>query len=887
MEIIVTHLASDFDSFAGMVAAKKIFPSAQIVLPSSLNQNVREFISLHEDDLPQLIEVSDINFEDVKKVILIDTRIAGRLGHINKVFDNLDLRTITIDHHQKSPEDLKSGKDCYGKVGSTTTILVQKIMKRKINISHIEATLFLLGIYEDTGSFSYQSTTSLDLETGSFLLKNGANLFVISKFLNLSLSEEQHALFEKLIYNSWKIKVNEKEVLFSKEISDNFIEGLSVLTRKLALVEEADVVFCWVKMKDKVYLVGRSDDKDVDVSKILLPFGGGGHKLAASAILKDKDFERIQDNLIASLKKNIKKPLVSRNIMTFPVKVIDENDSILYAGELLKKYGHSGIPIVNTSGTLTGIITRKDIDRAIKHGLSHAPVKGFKSGEIISAAPDTTLEEVQRLMIENGIGRIPIVSRNKMIGIITRKDLLRYLNYKEYIGNPGKDLQRDNPGFFKIDIRERIKKLLPPEIENILLIISNLANKLKYKVYLVGGIVRDLLLNKQNLDIDIVVEGNGMNFSNKLAEIISAKLWTHKKFKTSVIVLKNKTHIDVATARTEYYNKPAALPDVEEANIKQDLYRRDFTINSMAISLNRLNYGELIDYFGGRKDLKRKRIKIMHKLSIVEDPTRIFRAVRFEQRFSFKIDSQAETLIKNAIDMEIISKLTGVRIRDELIAILEEDNPWKPLKRLYEYGALQKIDIHTEINAKFENKIKKVLDGYFELENFYGENIKRWRLIFSILLSGFYEEQLIKWCRDMKVKKKDTEIISNAIYELPDLKKKLAFAAFNNSELYHLLKNTSPELQAILYSAGSNIKKNILRYTKDLKDIKLDIRGEKLIEMGFKYGPEIGRALDFLLNLKLDGKVKNKDEEIIAVEYLLKKQSPGSSYNTDALKSNR
>src|SRR5450830_580595 len=302
MEIIVTHLASDFDSFAGMVAAKKIFPSAQIVLPSSLNQNVREFISLHEDNLPQLAEVSDIDFKEVTKVILIDTRIAGRLGQINKIFDNPDLKIITIDHHQKSVEDLKTGKDFYKKVGSTTTILVQKIMKRKINISQIEATLFLLGIYEDTGNFSYQSTSPLDLEVSSFLLKNSANLFVLSKFLNLALSEEQHGLLEKLIFNSWKVKVNGKEILFSKEISENFIEGLSVLTRKLALVEESDVVFCWVKMKDRIYLVGRSDDKDIDVSKILLPFGGGGHKLAASTVIKDIDFEKIESILISSLK---------------------------------------------------------------------------------------------------------------------------------------------------------------------------------------------------------------------------------------------------------------------------------------------------------------------------------------------------------------------------------------------------------------------------------------------------------------------------------------------------------------------------------------------------------------------------------------------------------
>jgi len=691
----------------------------------------------------------------------------------------------------------------------------------------------------------------------------------VSKFLNLTLSEEQHNLLEKLILNSWKVKINEKEILLSNEVSENYVEGLSVLTRKLALVEESDVVFCWVKMKDKIYLVGRSDDKDVDVSKILLPLGGGGHQLAASSVIKDTDFEKIKDILISSIKKNIKKPIVSKNIMTFPVRVVDEDESIAYTSELLKKYGHSGIPIINAKGILTGIITRKDIDKAIKHGLSHAPVKGFKSGEIITAAPETTLEEIQRLMIENGIGRIPIVSKNKILGIITRKDLLRSLNYKEPANFLEEGISDERPDYFNVDILERMEMLFPAAIKNILDVISNLAKELKYKVYLVGGIVRDILLNKPNLDVDIVVEGDGINFSNKLAPMINAKIWTHKKFKTSIIVLENKRHIDVATARVEYYDKPAALPNVEEANIKQDLYRRDFTINSMAISLNKSSFGILIDYFGGRRDLKRKKIKVMHKLSFVEDPTRIFRAVRFEQRFSFKIDSQTESLIKSAIEMEIISKLTGVRIRDELVAILEEDHPWKPLLRLYEYRALQKININLKIDAKFENKLKKILAGYDEFKGFYGESIKKWRLIFSMLLSDFHKDSLIRWCGGMKVKNKDTEIILNATQMQGSLIEKLVGSRLSNSELYLLLKNSSPELQVILYSFGSNIKKNICRYVWDLKDSSLMIDGEKLMEIGFKHGAEIGKILKTLLILKLDGKIKSREEEIQQAKIIL------------------
>ncbi|MCE5329669.1 CBS domain-containing protein [bacterium] len=869
MEIIVTHLASDFDSFAGMVAAKKIFPSGEIILPSSLNQNVREFMILHEDDLPQFKEISDIDLNDIKKVVMIDTRIPGRIGQIQKIVKDPDVKIITIDHHQKSREDINAGKNYFKKVGSTTTIIVQEIIKRKIDITQFEATLFMLGIYEDTGNFTYPNTSSLDLDAGSFLLGKGANLFVVSKFLNLALSEEQHVLLERLIFNSWKIKINEKEILLSKTASDSYVEGLSVLTRKLALVEESDIVFCWVKMKEKVYIVGRSDDVDVDISKILLPLGGGGHQLAASSVVKDTDFEKIEKILIDSLKKNIKKPVVSKNIMTFPVRLIEENKSIAYASELLKKYGHSGIPIVNTKGILTGIITRKDIDKAIKHGLSHAPVKGFKSGDIITATPETTLEEIQRLMIENGVGRIPIILKNKIIGIITRKDLLRSLNYKDVRDLPEINISEKGPDYFKVNIRERIDKLFPETIKDELLAISNLAKELKYKVYLVGGVVRDILLNKPNLDIDIVVEGDGINFSNKLANRMNAKVWMHKKFKTSVIVLENKRHIDVATARIEYYEKPAALPNVEEASIKQDLYRRDFTINSMAISLNKENYMTLLDFFGGRRDLKNRKIKVMHKLSFVEDPTRIFRAVRFEQRFAFKIDITTENLIRSAIEMEIISKLTGVRIRDELIAILEEDSPGKPLKRLYEYGALEKINIHIKIDTRFENRLIKILSGYNKIKQFYGENLKKWRLVFCILLSDFNEEDLVRWCSDMKVRKKDMEVILNSVRVKNSMIEKLGNCILGNSELYITLKNVPAELQVILYSYGSNIMQNIINYAENLKDVRLSVNGDMLMGLGFKHGEEIGKALEKLLLLKLDGKIKSSKDEILQAKSLL------------------
>ncbi|GAH04315.1 unnamed protein product, partial [marine sediment metagenome] len=285
------------------------------------------------------------------------------------------------------------------------------------------------------------------------------------------------------------------------------------------------IVICWVKMKEKVYLVARSDDKDIDVSEILKIVGGGGHPQAASAVISDMSFKDIEDKLLYSLRKNIRKPALAKDIMSYPVRVAKEDISISEVDKILKKYGHSGIPIIDKDNNLAGIITRKDIDKAISHGLSHAPVKGFRSHSIVRAGPNTSINKIQNLMIENGIGRIPITDKEKIIGIVTRKDILRFLHGRSY---------------------EKLLEFFPDRIKNILKIISNVAKALKYNTYLVGGIVRDALLKTPNYDIDIVVEGDGIKFGEELSKRFECKLECHEKFKTAVLILEDGQHIDIA-----------------------------------------------------------------------------------------------------------------------------------------------------------------------------------------------------------------------------------------------------------------------------------------------------------------------------------------------------
>jgi len=850
MEIILTHLSSDFDSFAGMVAAKKIYPRAQIVLPTAINQNVRKFITLYEDELPPLMEAGKVDLSKVKRVIIIDTRFAARLGPAGAVLRNKNIEIIVYDHHKKSSGNLKATYDYSREVGATVTILVNLIKKKKLYISPLDATLFTLGIYEDTGTFTYPGTTSSDLEAASFLMKRGSNLFMVSKFLNLSLSGDQHKLLEKLIMNCRKININETEIILSQANMPNFIEGLSILTRKLSQIEDVSIVICWVKMKSKIYAAARSDDRNVDVSEILKAVGGGGHPQAASAVIGDMDFKDIENKLLGSLKKNIKKPMLARDIMSYPVRTVKETTSILKIDGILKKYGHSGIPIVGRDGDLAGIITRKDIDKAIGHGLSHAPVKGFKSSSIVRAGPNTSIGRIQDLMIGNGIGRIPITDKKKIVGIITRKDILRVLHGRSY---------------------ENLWKFFPDGVRKILRNISTVAKTLKCNTYLVGGIVRDALLKIPNFDIDIVVEGDGIKFARELAAGFECKLECHQKFGTAVLVLKSGQHIDVASARIEYYESPAALPTVERGSIKQDLSRRDFTINTMAVSLNKKNFGEILDFFGGREDLKNKVIKVLHKMSFIEDPTRIFRAVRFEKRLGFKMDPYTEKLARTTINMNIVSRLNGVRIRDELIYIFNEENSQEAIKRLYGLGALKKIGIKVKADAEFMGQLKKILKCYRELKVFYSSSggIKRWRLLFTLLLKGIGSDKIESWCSWLKVRKKDINIILETCRSWNRIRRNLKNEISSNLVLYRRAGGITPELQVIACSWGKMYYKNIKRYLTKLSGMRLEVSGQTLKDMGYRPSEKFKSVLKKLFDMKLEGKIKSREDEIINLKKLM------------------
>lgn len=859
MEIIVSHVNADFDALAAMVAAQKIYPKATLAFVGSQNKNVRDFILLHQDIL-DFVDIKHLDKKKITRLIVVDTKIASRLGEMEDVVYQKGAKIVAFDHHPPTKEDMKLNQDFSEILGATTTTLVRIIRSKRAKLSSFEATLFALGIYEDTGSLTYPTTTPADSEMVAFLMSNKANLKVINQFLNQPLNSQQRSLLKQLLKVAKLVEIDGVNVFISQATVKSYVDGAAVLAHKIEELEKPDVVFVLLKLANRIHIIARSRVEEIDVGDILSVFNGGGHPQAASAITRTTPAKKLAKTLLEEVHFQLKKPLVAREAMVKPA-LITPKTPVKEAKRKMQRLKLSSL-LVCEGEKIAGWVSKKDVEKAYLHKLSHAPVKGITTAQPIEVLPTTPLNEIEKYLSENGVGQVPVVEKGKLLGVINRAELLKSLYGRDYLADF--DFAAQKTKFSRSDMVERIKTLLPQSIQVLLRELGRIGERQKLSTYLVGGIVRDLLLDTRNLDIDIVVEGDGIGYGKKVSEVLGGRVVSHKKFTTAVVVLPNRFHIDIASARVEKYPKPAALPEVKLSSIEQDLYRRDFSINAMAISLNPGYFGRLFDFFDGQVDLENKRVKVLHKRSFVDDPTRIFRAVRFEERFGFTMDKETEKLAHQAVERKLLKELTNARVRDELILILSEDNAWDALKRLAELGVLKRLHSQIEINATLRNSFKQITDSIPQLEVYLSKKFHRDLLFLMAILSKFEKKDLVNWLNRMKLKRADVEQITEGIFVGSEVLKILnSSSKVTNSRLYHLLSKLSYETLVFIYSQGSRLaKRRIIFYLANLKDTTLHLNGKELLKLGAKPSPAVGAILKDLFDAKLNGEVKTKTQEI-------------------------
>ena len=887
MRIITTHINADFDGMASMIAAQKLYPDGLLVFPGSQEKTLRDFISQTLLYRYEFLKAKQIILSSVTSLVVVDTRTSARIGPLAACLKNPGISLHLYDHHPKSDGDLRGDLEVIRDVGSTMTLLTEILREKDIAVSAEEATIFSLGIYEDTGSLTHLTTTPDDMRAAAWLLEKGAKLDVISQFISHDLTSQQVGYLNELVKSASRITIQDISVVIATLSLPHYVDDFSLIVKRFLTMENLDVLFTIVTMGGRTYLIARSRIPDVNVGAIARDFGGGGHATAASATMKDMSHVEAHEQLVRSLHRHIRPQAIAREMMTSPAITAPENATLFHAKALMSRYNINAMVVVpqyepaphSNEPFILGIISRQMVERAISHDLGDQPVQDYMASDVEVLSLNATLADIQEIIIEHRQRLIPIVHERELKGIITRTDLLNRL-VNDPANLPKNLLHEEN--YPSLERSRNLTQLLTSSLDREIIVllqqIGEVADTVNANAFVVGGFVRDLLLKKTNMDLDIVIEGDGITFARTLAEQLNGRVRTHERFGTATVVLPSGLKLDVATARLEYYEYPAALPTVELSSIKLDLYRRDFTINAMAIQLNRDQFGKLIDFFNSQNDLKQHAIKVLHNLSFVDDPTRIFRAIRFEQRMDFIIVKHTQRLINNAVKMNLFGKSDDPRFFSELKILLNEEQGVSAILRLEELGLFPYLwpDLkpHLTIDQRLDHSLKQAQQAISWFKLLYLEDIfEPWIVYLLTIMGRSPVTVLINFCNRFQLAPKIKNFLINE-KNLAD--KTAAFLSrrkyLKNSEIFTALRDLNIEglLYLIALARKSEVKQAVSSYVTSLRLQQPLLNGDDLKDMGYQPGPLFKTLLETLLLARLDETVSTRQEEI----ELLERQHP-------------
>jgi tRNA nucleotidyltransferase (CCA-adding enzyme) len=846
-EVIATHTNTDFDAFAAMLAARRLYPDAIVSVSGALNRNVREFYRLHADEL-DAVETSRLETDAIRRLIVVETTSASRLGELEEVALDPGVEKVLFDHHAgELPDWVKPENAVISQDGALTTTLAGVLAEREIAVTPLEATAFALGIHEDTGSLTYPTTTQRDADALAWCLRHGARQELLASFLHMPLGDDERELLGALMESLESERAAGVELLIAAVSWPRHVDGVSNLAHKIADLTDTRALVLLVEMGDRVFCVTRSRTPAVDAAAIARALGGGGHREAASALFRGT-LDEAREILRAGLDSAVAEPNRAERIMSRPARSVSPDETVSRAMVACQRHAQSGILVIE-DGQLVGAVSREDLDKAIAHGLSHAPVKGIMSSRVATVAAAAPLAEVQEALAGSPDGRVAVLEDGSVVGVVTRSDLLRALGERPKVEvEPGASLAGELSGLTE----------LTPVFEAVAA-----ASESYDGVYLVGGTVRDILLGEPNFDVDIAVEGDAIGLARSVADALGGRVRAHSKFGTAVVVYGDDERIDVVTARTEFYDAPAALPSVEHATIREDLFRRDFTINAMAVSLKGEDFGRLVDPFHGRRDLEAKTIRVLHNLSFIDDPTRIFRAIRYESRYGFRMDEHSQRLARGTIEMGLVGDLSSARLRDELFALLEEGDAGASILRLAELGAGGAIHPHLAADEEAVELLERLRD----LNERYRTGIPAWRLAFETLARRMPPDEIYDWLQRLKVQRRDAERIAWAVTVGPRLVERLRGDTPEPAEIVALAEPYAPD--APLFALALADPKPLHEYFKRLRDVRLEVSGADLAKLGVGESPQVGEILAELRRRKLNGQLDGRESELAAARELI------------------
>jgi len=873
MHLIMTHEQADFDAIASLLAARTLEPNALAVLPRRLNRNVRAFLTLYGAALP-LVEFHDLHRTRVHCITLVDTQTTPSVKGQSD-----DTRFVVVDHHPPNENLPASWVTHIEEVGATATLYTEAVMEAGLELSPIMATLLLLGIYEDTGSLSYKNTTPRDVRASAWLLEHGASLSIASDFLNHPLSAEQRELYNYLLEAAVTYDIQGLSVVVACGKAMGMMDEISTIAHKLRDIFDPDGLFVMVALNDHIQMVARSTTDMIDVGKVAEEFGGGGHTRAAAALIRDRKMDDLCTDLHAVLDRMVVPVLTVGQIMSRGPQLLEGDETIASASALMQRFGHEGYPVVQ-DGHIVGLLTRRAVDRAMTHKLGKRPVSSIMEAGGLRVKPEDSIQTLQRLMIEHGWGQIPVEDPESghIIGIVTRTDLIKTM---------GEDVSRQP----QRDMVEQLERALPPARLDLLRVISREAEARADALYIVGGFVRDLLLETPSLDFDLVVEGDAIGLAKTLGELYGGRVSSHRRFGTakwqidpdstalqeamdgqSMDVL--PSNLDFVSARTEFYTHPTALPSVQRGSIKLDLHRRDFTLNTLALRLDGRYFGQLLDHWGGVRDLEEKNIRVLHSLSFVDDPTRMLRAVRLEQRLGFEIEPRTLELLQQALPL--MDRVSGQRIRHELEQIFDEPNADGIMQRLASLDLLQSIHpglVWDGWTAHCFRAIRNFeVDPAWHLEQ-PSRDVLRYAAL-TYRMDAIVAADVCKRLRFPGWMQRNIVAVNRVGHQLMSDQEE-----FTPSRVVRILETCREEALAALWMCLEDkpaIQQWVHNYLTSWRNVAPTVDGHDLQRLGLSPGPAYRNILWSLRAAWLDGIVQNEEQEAAYMQHLVDEFQSGT-----------
>lgn len=840
MDLATTHLSADLDGLASLVALHRLEGPFELVLPGSIEPTSRAFWLEREGELPPLRSLAEVRRrleeEPLGRLHVVDTADPARIGELRAYLDRAR-EVLAWDTHPAGRSDLPRAP--LPEVGACVSALVLRLAEAEARPSPTEAGLFLLGIHMDTGHFTFAGTSALDHRAARLCLEWGAPIEWVARYLPKGFTARELGLLSDMARSAEEVPAEGEGAVVMTLETEGYEPNLSALLEQLRAAERWPAAFLIAGSGGRVDVIGRSAG-GLHVGEILGALGGGGHREAASASLRSMTLREARAYLRQALGEHGGRGATAGEAAARPVVSLPARASVRRAAERMRERRIASLPLTRGRGDerhYVGYVGRPEVDGALAHGLAERPVGELSLGAPPWIPPETSLDEARRILAA-GKTRFLLVGHppGAASGILTRGAVLRAL--EEPALRQG---SRPSAARLRALLREGLGERWA-WVERI----GEVAESLGYDIHLVGGSVRDLLLGQPVRDVDLVVEGDAPRVARETRRRFGGRISAHQAFGTASLALDEGEAIDLASARAEHYQAIAALPTVElHAGLRQDLFRRDFTLNAMAVSVTPRALGLLHDPFGGHADLQAGVLRVLHGLSFHDDPTRAFRAARFAARFEFELSPETQGLLQAARKAGAFERLGKERLGAELERILAQREVVQAFRLLRSWKLLPTIHPRFSRSTGFLERLGQLRETRHRLAEVFGDALPAQAdLLWIEVGRAIPKEDREAWGRLVprggarrRRFEQGYERVRRALLRLPRARR----GAQAGASLHGL--DEAELVYALGTSASEAASAWIDWWIRQGRHLRSQVDGDDLIALGFPPGKAMGKAL--------------------------------------------